>query len=118
MRAILQRFLHRQRERNAVAALTEEELDDLGLSRDRALRLASMSPDVPQRVAGMAGLFGVSGADLQRDRDTWLEMLETCEDCTKLDACRRLRLLEDFATAEQAGFCPNRATLMQRASTV
>ena len=116
MRAMLQQYLRRYRDREAIAAMSGRELDDLGLSREQALRFADMSPDVPRRVIAMAQVFGVTEDDLRKDDSTWLQMLETCEDCEALNACRRFLMLEDFVTAEQAGFCPNRATIAQQAS--
>ena len=108
MRALVQRFISRYRDLEAVAALSERELADMGLSREQAMHLASLPRDVPERVAAMARIFGVTEAELQRDRNEWLELLEVCDGCHELPACRRLMMLGDFATPGETGFCPNR----------
>lgn len=116
MRARLQQSPRRYRHRETIAAMSGRELDNPGLSCEQALRFADMSPDVPPRVTAMARAIGVAEDDLRKDYNTWLQMLETCEDCEALDACRRFLMLEDFVTAEQGGFCPNRARIAQQAS--
>lgn len=115
MRAFLQQLLKRYRDLSVIAELSERELADIGVSREQALHLAAMPRDVPGRITAMARIFGIAEEALQRDRAAWMEMLEVCDGCRELPACRRLLMLGDFATPEEAGFCPNRACFDRQA---
>lgn len=116
----IRRFFELARDADAVAALSERELADLGVSRDQALNLVSLPPDVPGRVAAMGRIFGLSEQELTRDRVAWRELLETCHHCRALPACRRFlgqRPGGEGARHEAAGFCPNRASFEQSLRT-
>ena len=110
MRNHIRRLLQRYRDLAAIAELSERDLADLGVSREQAMHLAALPKDVESRVTAMARIFGVPQEELQRDRAEWLELLEICDTCKELPACRRLLMLGDFASPEDAGFCPNRAS--------
>lgn len=104
----IRRILDRVQDMRAIAALSDRELIDLGLSRDQAINMAALPQDVPGRVTAMARIFGISEQELLRDRNEWVELLETCHACTELAACRRLLRDPSGATPRHAAFCPNR----------
>lgn len=103
----IRRFFARAADIRAVEALSDRELADLGVSRDQAMNLVTMPDDVSGRIAAMARIFGLTEADLTRDRGEWEEVLMTCHACRELGACRRLLADPDRATPTQAAFCPN-----------
>ncbi|MFN3953692.1 MAG: DUF1127 domain-containing protein [Pararhodobacter sp.] len=116
----IRRFFELARDADAVASLSERELADLGVSRDQALNLVSLTHDVPGRVAAMGRIFGLSEMELTRDRVVWRELLETCHHCRALPACRRLLGRHpggEDARREAAGFCPNRPGFEQSLPT-
>lgn len=103
----LRRLFTQYRDLSEVAALSERELIDLGVTRDQALQLAALPDDVPGRVAAMGRIFGLSEADLSRDRAVWSEMLTVCQSCRELPRCRKLLDQGQIAAPADAGFCPN-----------
>lgn len=96
-----------------IAHLDDRELQDLGVTRDQAVLLASMPADVPERLRAMAAIFGLPEADLQRDHATWLELTETCAVCGARPACQRMlereHVFEGSVQPGDVGFCPNAA---------
>lgn len=104
-------MLRKWQDAEAVAALDDRALSDLGVSRAEALTLARLPAEVPARMAAMAGLFGVEEGALQRNRAARLEATETCARCAQTTRCRRTldraRVLEGSVDAADCGFCPN-----------
>ena len=90
-----------------IDALTDRDLDDLGMTRDQVRRFSRMPADIAGRVAHMATIFGLSDDDLHKDHAAYLEMLELCGTCTDRTACDRVRALGDQATPAICGFCRN-----------
>ena len=103
----IRRLFERHRDLTEVAELSDRELADLGVSRDQAVQLAALPDDVAGRISAMGRIFGLSEAELNRDRAVWLELLAVCNSCRELRACRRLLSRADAATPEDAAFCPN-----------
>lgn len=103
----LQRLFRQYRDLSEVATLSERDLADLGVSRDQAMQLAALPDDVPGRVTAMGRIFGLSEAELTRDRAVWTELLAVCQSCRELKSCRRLLDRADAAAPADAGFCPN-----------
>lgn len=103
----LRQLLQRHRDLAEVAALSDHELADLGVSRDQAEQLAALPDDISGRITAMGRIFGLSESDLLRDRAVWQELLAVCHSCRELRACRRLLDHADTASPGDAGFCPN-----------
>ena len=103
----LRRLFETRRDLAEVAMLSDRELTDLGVSRDQAMQLAALPDDVPGRVAAMGRIFGLSEAELTRDRAQWTGLLTVCQSCRELRACRKLLDRADSASPADAGFCPN-----------
>jgi hypothetical protein len=103
----IRRLWARAADLDAVAALSDRDLADLGLSRDQALNLVRLPDDVPGRVAAMGAIFGLTEAELARDRGLWEDLLVTCNGCSHTVACRHLLELGEMAQPAHAGFCPN-----------
>ncbi len=104
----IRNLLTRWRDITDIEALSEQELDDLGLTRDQLRHFAQMPADVPDRVSAMGAIFGLSEGELRRDHAAWNELLETCGDCPDRAACRRVLEKGGLANPRDTGFCPNR----------
>ncbi len=105
----LKRLWARSGEADALAALSDRDLADLGLGRDQALNLMRLPDDVPGRVAAMGAIFGLSEAELTRDRGQWEDLLHTCAACRATGPCRRFLDRGAAADPAEADFCPNAA---------
>lgn len=103
----LRKMFEQYRDLSEVAGLSDRDLADLGVSRDQARQLAALPDAVPERIAAMGRIFGLSEADLHRDRAIWQEMLAVCQNCRELRACRKLLDQAQTAVPGDAGFCPN-----------
>ncbi len=90
-----------------VEALSEHELDDLGMTRDQVRRFVQMPADIADRVKHMAAIFGLSEADLHKDHEAYVALLETCGTCQDRRACSRVLGLGDAARPEMCSFCLN-----------
>lgn len=67
--------------------LSEMELADLGLSRADVAILQNGAPGARVRLEKMAAQFGVSPADIDRDRGIALDLAETCARCDEARRC-------------------------------
>lgn len=101
-------LLHRLHEVQEVNALTDRDLDDLGMSRDQVLDFLRMPADITQRVTAMGRIFGLPPEALRRDHGQWIDLLTTCGHCADRGACARVLALGDQAVPSQAPFCGNR----------
>ncbi len=90
-----------------VDALSERDLNELGLSRDEVRAFARTSPEVTARVARMASVFGLEAADIQRDIPGYRDLVASCATCGRAGECRDR--LQDAAhlTPDDVDFCPN-----------
>ena len=119
---MMERFLRLfrlSRDINELAALSDADFADMGVSRAEAMRLAELPDDVPTRVTRMAGLFGLDSAALLADRRVWHEVLQICDSCPDLGACQRFMAREDPEAPilfEDVAFCPNRSTFAAMAA--
>lgn len=104
IRALIDR-LHEVQEVNA---LSDRDLDDLGMTREQVLAFLRMPRDISQRVSAMGKIFGLSETDLKRDHALWVELLSTCGHCADRGACARLLEKGTEAKAAEASFCGNR----------
>ncbi len=111
IRALIDR-LHEVQEVNA---LSDRDLDDLGMSREQVLAFLKMPRDIAQRVSAMGRIFGLSETELKRDHALWVEILSTCGHCADRTACARLLAKGDAAQPAEAGFCGNRTTFVDLA---
>lgn len=111
----LRNLLHRWRSLDELDKLGERELADLGLSRYELEELVTMSPEVPERMARMAAVFGLTVEDIRALRNEYLELLENCGHCEAVGQCRHML---DAGTAQpgNVGFCPNAAFYRAKAA--
>jgi hypothetical protein len=105
----LSHILHRWTALSVTGGPTDRDLADLGLTRDQADRLAHLPRAVPERMAAMAAIFGLSQAELEASRDDWLAFAETCADCRHKGACRSTLAKGPAALRTETDFCPNAA---------
>lgn len=109
-------LIARLHEVQEVNALTDRDLDDLGMSREQVLDFLRMPRDISDRVTAMGKLFGLSETELKRDHALWVEVLSTCGHCADRAACTKLLALGDQAQPGEAGFCANRGTFADLAT--
>lgn len=100
-------LIDRWQQIKSLEALTDRDLADLGMTRDQVRDFILMPPDVPNRVARMAAIFGIPEADLKAHHADYLELLGTCAHCTDRAACSVILRNEDVARPQDAAFCPN-----------
>ena len=92
-----------------IDALSERDLDEIGLARAQLRHITQMPRGVSERMTAMAAIFGVDADDLQEPRSTYADLLETCSHCNERKACATT-LANPHAKAETCGFCPNAET--------
>lgn len=109
-------LLHRLHEVQEVNAMTDRDLDDLGMTRAQVLDFLAMPTDITQRVTAMGAIFGIPEADLKRDHGQWVALLSTCGHCADRGACTKVLDLGDMANPAQAHFCGNRAVFADLAA--
>lgn len=106
LRAVLQRMS----ETAEVNALTDHDLDDLGLSRAQLLAFLRMPRDLSERVTAMGEIFGVPKEDLKRDYAQWIDLLTVCGHCTERGLCASVLDKGSAAHASDCGFCGNKGS--------
>ncbi len=97
-----------------VDSMTDRDLDDLGMTRGQVNRFVRMPRDVPDRVAAMAGIFGLSADQIKADHGRYLDLLDTCGTCGHRGAC--IRRLDGDPAQAQDRFCPNAAEFRNMAA--
>lgn len=105
-------LLARWRDVAELDGLSDHDLADLGFSREQVRRFAMMPADVPGRVTAMGTIFGLTEAELRRDHGAWVDLLETCSQCGDRGPCQQMLDKAAEAQPQDAGFCPNRHSLM------
>lgn len=110
----LRTLFERWRDAVTLDALTDRDLADLGFSREQVIRFAQMPADVPDRVVAMGAIFGLTEAELRRNRSAWTDLLETCDCCNNRSACRVALAKGDPSNLNAALFCPNRQAFMDQ----
>jgi hypothetical protein len=101
-------LLVRWQQEKEVSNLSDEELYDMGMTRDQVMAFVRMPADVPDRVAAMAEIFGLTDEQLHADHGRYMDLLYTCGQCRDRGACRHLLDQGDFARPEDADFCGNK----------
>lgn len=116
MRERLQAMFARWRSLNEIAALSERDLDDMGMTRDQVQDFAQMPADTTARLVKMASIFGLTEAELRAEYGAWLDLVQTCGHCGVRRECDGV--LDHAATAHagECGFCPNSAEYAARAA--
>ncbi len=100
-------LIERWNEVREVNALTDRDLDDLGMSRAQVEAFVRMPYDVPDRVVAMAHIFGLSEEEVKADHAEWLELLETCGTCQDRGACKLVLERGDLSRPHECTFCLN-----------
>ncbi len=103
-------LLNRWHDIQEIEALTDRDLDDLGMSRDQVRAFVQMPHDVAERVTAMGRIFGIPEIDLKRDHAQWVELLSVCGHCADRGACGLVLDKGDLSRPADAGFCPNRGS--------
>lgn len=101
-------LLHHLNEVQEVNALSDRDLDDLGMSRAQVLAFLKMPRDISERVTAMGAIFGLSESELKRNHALWVDLLSTCGHCADRGSCAKLLAKGKGAQASEATFCGNR----------
>ncbi|MFN3936526.1 MAG: hypothetical protein ACK4KW_03010 [Gemmobacter sp.] len=104
----------RWRDERELAALGSDIARDIAVSQVQLDTFAEMPADVPERMARMAALHGLSPSALTADRGEYLEFAETCGRCGARRICAET-LDAGNARPEDCGFCPNHAAYEAKA---
>ena len=112
IKALIERW-HEVRE---VSALTDRDLNDLGMSRAQVEAFVRMPHDVPDRVIAMARIFGLDEAEVKENHAEWLDLLEVCGSCADRGACSLVLERGDLSRPQDCGFCLNHAAFGAKAS--
>lgn len=96
----------RRRDLKEIAALDDNDLTDIGLSREDLTHLAMTDPAVFARMDRMAALHGLTPDDVQADRPEFATLARTCEDCAAKGRCDDT-LARHTIRLGDTGFCPN-----------
>jgi hypothetical protein len=99
-----------------INALSDRDLDDLGMSRDQVQAFARMPRDVSERVAHMAAVFGLTDAELHMNHDAYLGLLSTCGSCRDRAQCAHVLARGPLATPAEADFCLNAESFAAQAA--
>lgn len=106
----LRTALQRWHDLKEVSALSDRDLDDIGISRDQLEQWVRMPADVPDRVVAMAAIFGLTEEELRRDEALWRDLVCTCGQCHDRGACALVLERGDLSRPRDCGFCLNAAT--------
>lgn len=109
-------LLDRWHDLKSVDALSDRDLDDLGMSRSQLAEFISIPADVPDRIARMAAVFGIPEAELQANRADYLELLGSCHHCKDKASCSLALHKGEIRTPADATFCPNAGLYADRAN--
>lgn len=101
-----------------IQSLSSTELDDLGLSRAQIEFFARMPADVPDRMAQMASVFGLTEDQIKKDYTAYIDLLDVCGHCGARRACGKTLAHVATAQPEDVGFCPNAGTYADMAAPV
>ena len=101
---------------NEVESMTDRDLDDLGMTRDQVEAFVRMPPDVPDRVAAMAAIFGLTETQIKADHDAYVDLLQTCGHCRERGACALVLERGDLSRPADAGFCKNKFAFANQAA--
>lgn len=100
-------LIDRWQELASLDDLTERDLNDLGMTRAQVKAFVTMPPEVPDRVARMAAIFGVPEDELKASPADYLALLGTCRTCRDRTTCARKFDSGAITSPAQASFCPN-----------
>lgn len=106
----IRNLIDRLHEVHEVNALSDRDLDDLGMSRDQVLGFLKMPRDISERVTAMGQIFGVSEVELKRDHAQWVDLLTVCGHCADRAACAHVLAKGTAAVPSDAQFCGNRTS--------
>ena len=98
-----------------VHALSDRDLEDLGITRWQIEQFARMPENVGERLLQMAQVFGLDPVELQHAYADYLELLDVCRHCGNVRACKCALAHAETLDPEDCGFCPNARTYAQMA---
>ena len=109
----IQNWVMQERDRAYLSGIPHMGEEDLGMTRDEALALIDGRADTRERLLAMAGTFGLSAEDIDRDRQASLDISLTCGKCKSSRICARFLAGHSYAGPES--FCPNSAKYAEMA---
>ncbi|MCG6857219.1 MAG: hypothetical protein LJE67_04055 [Salaquimonas sp.] len=103
--ATIRDWMMRERDRAYVAGLSRIDQEDLGMLRADVFELLDGRDDTRDRLLAMAARFGLSAEDIDRDRQTCLDISLACGKCKSSGICARFLAGDSYVGPDD--FCPN-----------
>lgn len=113
----LRSLLRQWRDLGELDRLSDRDIADIGISRAELTEIVQLPQDSPERMAAMARVFGLTEAELKRDRGEYLELLEICGHCGHRGECGRALKHANSKTPADMDFCPNAGTYAAKAAS-
>jgi uncharacterized protein YjiS (DUF1127 family) len=110
-RVITERF-HQNEALRELAALTDRQLEDIGLQRRDLVLAVAGAAEAPERVGMMASRLGVQAESLEKRRPLVNEMVKRCAVCRAKVLCAWW-LAEGGAEDAYREFCPNAGAFVE-----
>ena len=102
----LKEKLQRRRDLREIAAMSDSDLDDIGLSRGELSDLVETDGAVIARQMEMAWRHGVTNNVFGIARHDYAQIVQRCRDCGATGDCAKY-LADPTRPASEATFCPN-----------
>lgn len=101
----LKNWTSRERDSAFLAGDDGRAASDLGIGTNDGVRLVNGREDVRERMTDMASRFGLAPSDIDRNRQTAVDVSLTCAECRNERTCRRY--LAGKGSDDPHAFCPN-----------
>ncbi len=105
---LVQRFLQQQRDDSELRRMDSLQENDLALNKSEVASLVHARQGVRDQLVEMARRFGVSEADIDKDRWRALEIVHACNNCAQSKSCYQF-LLGGKNIGFKQNSCPNAA---------
>jgi uncharacterized protein YjiS (DUF1127 family) len=112
LRRFIAEKLHQNQAFRELAALTDRQLDDIGLQRDELVLAVAGVADAPERVGMMASKLGIEGECFEARRPLLNQMVKRCAACRTKVLCAWW-LAEGGAKDAYREFCPNAGAFVE-----
>ncbi|WP_343080941.1 DUF6455 family protein [Ostreiculturibacter nitratireducens] len=105
---MFERFKQHLRALHEVDALSQRDLDEIGMSKGDLRAVLTTGPEVLARMEKMAALHGLSHRALTENRSDYVGFVAECRHCGAVRTCEKA-LANASVTAAETAFCPNAA---------
>lgn len=103
---VFEKWLSDQKDKDFVSGMDSLAEADLGLARDELQTFMSNRSETRNQLLEMAERFGITEAEIEKERWRALDLTKACGNCSEVSACHRFLLGSGGADGADA-FCPN-----------